>query len=114
MELGPAKGTNVTNRNTEVGQRIGENWAVTSNLGKTRDHLNIHVASTGRCEDSLGELLERQQPGVLGGRVAFRDDMENSVNKPVETGHDWRDLRYVARRSKALEPNPMTSRRRAH
>jgi len=49
-------------------------------------------ASTGRCEDSLSELLERQQPGVLGGRVAFRDDMENSVNESVETGHDWRDL----------------------
>ena len=59
--------------NTEVSQRIGENRAITSYLGETRNHLDIHVASTRCREDSFGKLLEGQQPGVISRRAALRD-----------------------------------------
>jgi hypothetical protein len=70
MKFGPAEGTDVTDLNTELGQRIGENWAVTSDLGKTRDHSIFML----RPPDAARTLLANSW----------------SVNSLVYSADEWR------------------------
>ncbi len=107
MELGPAKGTDVTDRNTELGQRIGENWAVTPIL-VTRVTISIFMLRPPDAARTFERTLGASTYRILAVEWRSATHMENSVNESVETSRLARSG-YVARRSKAREPNPMTS-----